>query len=73
MSTTVTDAPTLSVADRCDGCGAQAYVHVTLIGGGELLFCAHHWGRHSDALAAKVAQLRDETERLNEVAAAPDS
>jgi len=73
MSTTVKDAPILSVADRCDGCGAQAYVHVTLVGGGELLFCAHHWGRHSQALKDKTATVRDETERLTEVVSEPEA
>jgi len=67
MSTVTTDSPTLSTADRCDGCGAQAYVHVTLVGGGELLFCAHHWGRHADALKDKAEQVRDETVRLADV------
>ena len=31
----------LTAADRCDRCGAQARVRVTLVSG-ELLFCAHH-------------------------------
>ena len=32
----------LTAADRCDRCGAQAYLRVELQSGGELLFCAHH-------------------------------
>ena len=33
----------LNATDRCDACGAQAYVRVILEStGGELLFCAHH-------------------------------
>jgi hypothetical protein len=66
MSSTLTAAPALSPADRCDGCGAQAYVRVTLVGGGELLFCGHHWGRHGDAIKDKVASVQDETTRLAE-------
>jgi hypothetical protein len=31
----------LTAADRCDRCGAQARVRVTLVSG-DLLFCAHH-------------------------------
>jgi hypothetical protein len=31
----------LTASDRCDRCGAQARVRVTLVSG-ELLFCAHH-------------------------------
>ncbi len=72
MSTTVTDAPTLSAADRCDGCGAQAYVHVTLVGGGELLFCAHHWGRHAEAVKGKASAVRDETGRLADAVSTPE-
>ena len=40
--TAPTDFPPLTNADRCDRCGAQAYVRVVLAGGGDLLFCAHH-------------------------------
>jgi len=31
----------LTASDRCDRCGAQARVRVTLVSG-DLLFCAHH-------------------------------
>ena len=43
-------APSLSAADRCDRCGAQAFVRARLHGGGELLFCAHHGRKHAPAL-----------------------
>ena len=46
MSTSVMDA--LTAADRCDRCGAQAYLRVTMPSGGELLFCAHHARAHQD-------------------------
>ena len=36
----------LSAIDRCDRCGAQAYVRVELAGNAELLFCAHHARQH---------------------------
>ena len=42
MTTTLT-APTLSAEERCDRCGAQAYVRVLLPGGADLQFCGHHW------------------------------
>ena len=62
---TATTAPThLTVADRCDRCGARAYVRVTLPGGGELLFCAHHGRAHQDALRAAEARIQDETAAL---------
>ncbi len=64
-------ATPLSAADRCDRCGAQAYVRVVLTSGGELLFCAHHGREHADALTAAAAAIQDETDRL--VATTPAS
>jgi len=61
---TVTATP-LTVADRCDRCGAQAYVRVTLPVG-ELLFCAHHSREHADAYASIAVEIQDETDRLHE-------
>src|SRR5262249_6640022 len=60
-------APTkpLSALDLCDRCGAQAYVRVVLAGGGELLFCAHHWRQHGEALARVALEIQDETDRLS--------
>ncbi len=62
MSTTVMEA--LTSADRCDRCGAQAYLRVTLPSGGELLFCAHHGREHSDKLKQVALRIHDETARL---------
>ena len=59
----------LTVADRCDRCGAQAYVRVVLATGGELLFCAHHGRQHADALRGVAAEIQDETDRLAETPA----
>jgi hypothetical protein len=56
----------LSVTDRCDRCGARAYVRVTLPGGGELLFCAHHGRAHEGALRAAEARIVDETHALDQ-------
>jgi hypothetical protein len=58
-------APSLTAADRCDRCGAQAYVRARLHAGGELLFCAHHGREHLPKLRDH-AEIRDESERLNE-------
>jgi hypothetical protein len=64
----------LSAADRCDRCGAQAYLKVELLSGGELHFCAHHAREHGDALKAVAANVIDETHRLaDSPAAAPDN
>ena len=59
-------APTLTVADRCDRCGAQAYVRARLTSGGELLFCGHHGREHLPKLQHLATQIEDETDRLHE-------
>jgi hypothetical protein len=58
-------APSLTAADRCDRCGAQAYVRASLHGGGELLFCAHHGREHLPKLR-EHADIHDESDRLTE-------
>jgi hypothetical protein len=55
--------------DRCDRCGAQAYVRVLLPSRLELMFCAHHNRQHAAALAKVAAEIQDETERLMRIAA----
>ena len=72
MTTAVaTGAAALSAADRCDRCGAQAYLKVELLSGGELLFCAHHAREHGDALKAVAAHVIDESHRLGDTPSAP--
>lgn len=64
MNATVTPtAPSLTAADRCDRCGAQAYVRVVL-GSGELLFCGHHAKAYEDKLRASAVAWVDETSSL---------
>ena len=60
----VTTTPPLTAADRCDRCGARAYIRVVLPGGGELLFCAHHGRAHQDALRARDADIQDQSDAL---------
>jgi hypothetical protein len=50
--TTETTPTPLTAADRCDRCGAQAYVRV-LLPVGELLFCARHVQDETDRLLAE--------------------
>ena len=64
VTVTTMTATMLSALDRCDRCGAQAYVRVTLGGGGELMFCAHHARLHEQKLREMSALIHDETERL---------
>jgi hypothetical protein len=56
----------LTAVDRCDRCGAQAYLRVQLKSGGELLFCAHHAREHSDKLREVAEHVQDETGRLSD-------
>jgi hypothetical protein len=63
MSATVTES--LTAADRCDRCGAQAYVRVTLNSGGQLLFCGHHGKAHSAKLSQVALKIHDETSKLS--------
>ena len=64
--TEVTMDPTLTAIDRCDHCGAQAYLRVFLRSGGELLFCAHHASRFRETLQPQAVDWHDESSRLLE-------
>ena len=64
MTSTLASHPPLAAADRCDRCGAQAYIRVTLPSGGELLFCAHHGAKFKDKLAPTALVWEDQTSRL---------
>lgn len=69
MTTAVAPGPSLTAEDRCDRCGAQAYIRVELSGGGELLFCAHHGREHADKLRTVAQNIHDESERLTKTPA----
>ena len=60
MTDTTTTPLRLSAEDRCDRCGAQAFLRVVLPGGGELLFCAHHASKHEAPLRALAVEFLDE-------------
>lgn len=64
MTTAVAPGAALTAADRCDRCGAQAYLRVEMPSGAELYFCAHHGRQHNDALRAVATAIQDETQRL---------
>ncbi len=64
MTTAVAPSAPLTAEDRCDRCGAQAYLRVELQAGGELLFCAHHAREHGDKLKEVAVKLIDETHKL---------
>jgi hypothetical protein len=58
----------LNAVDRCDRCGAQAYVRAVLLNGGELLFCGHHAKEYSEKLKPVAKTIQDETSKLQAVA-----
>lgn len=63
--TTATVSRELNALDRCDRCGAQAYVRVILeSSGGELLFCGHHARAVEATLKPMSSEWHDETSRL---------
>lgn len=53
----------LNANDRCDSCGAQAYVRATLQFG-ELLFCLHHATLNKAALEPVTLKWHDESDKL---------
>jgi ribosomal protein L37E len=54
----------IKVADRCDRCGAQAFVLVKGVTG-ELYFCGHHYVQNQDALSKFAYEIVDEREHIN--------
>lgn len=47
MNSLIQKSPELTALDRCDKCGAQAYVKVYGFNG-ELMFCSHHYSKIVD-------------------------
>lgn len=68
-STQTLNAPVLSAVDRCDRCGAQAYVLVELSSGAGLQFCGHHWGEYEEVLSPKANRIVNELHKLTEMPA----
>lgn len=66
IETTESSAATrpLSALDRCDSCGAQAYVRA-ILNGSELLFCAHHAKKHEEKLRPIADSWHDESHKLH--------
>ena len=65
--TATAELSALTADDRCDRCGAQAYVRVELTAGAELLFCAHHGRKYEEKLRSVATSWHDETARLVDV------
>lgn len=57
------DPHPIDSADRCDRCGAQAYVRVTRPSG-EIYLCGHHYAENKTAVLDGAWAVRDERENL---------
>lgn len=60
--------PELRIADRCDRCGAQAFVGVLLTSDNEhaLLLCGHHYAKNEEAIRAlDPLAIRDDRHKIN--------
>ncbi len=53
----------LTANDRCDACGAQAYIRAEMLDS-ELLFCAHHFTKSEQAIRDASILIHDERHRL---------
>ncbi|MDR2348558.1 MAG: hypothetical protein LBD90_08125 [Bifidobacteriaceae bacterium] len=60
---TIESTNRLMAKDRCDRCGARAYVRA-ILANGLLLFCAHHAREVGPALKAQALQVDDFTADL---------
>lgn len=63
MTQTLLASTNLGALDRCDRCGAQAYVRAVLAAG-ELLFCAHHGREYGEKLAREAVLVEDNSSAL---------
>jgi hypothetical protein len=59
----------LKVTDRCDSCGAQAFVYAKGLAG-ELLFCGHHFNEHESKIMKWAFTIVDARDTIN---SKPDS
>lgn len=64
-------AISLTLLDRCDRCGAQAFVRASVMVGDidkmvDLLFCGHHFAKNEDKLRETALHIQDEREKINE-------
>jgi hypothetical protein len=53
----------LTALDRCDVCGAQAYIRVELASG-DLIFCSHHGNEKKAQLEPVAVSWHDESSKL---------
>ena len=54
----------LKIADRCDRCGAQAFILATGVSG-ELMFCGHHYQKYEYAITQWAYKIINELDTIN--------
>jgi hypothetical protein len=64
MTITTLERSPLSIADRCDRCGAQAFVRAIFVAG-ELTFCGHHGRELRSQLDQGAILVEDATGLIN--------
>ena len=63
-ATTLAQQPSLTIADRCDRCGAQAFIRAVFVAG-ELTFCGHHGRELLVPLQRDALLVEDATDMIN--------
>jgi hypothetical protein len=63
-ASTLTQPASLTIADRCDRCGAQAFVRA-VFATGDLMFCGHHGRELRVPLQREALLVEDATELIN--------
>ena len=63
-ATTLSQSPSLTIADRCDRCGAQAFFRAVFVAG-ELTFCGHHGRELLVPLQREAVLVEDATGMIN--------
>ena len=58
----------LKIADRCDRCGAQAFVLASGVSG-ELMFCGHHYHKYEYKISQWAYKIVNELDTINEKSA----
>ena len=64
MTASTLTQPSLTIDDRCDRCGAQAFVRAVFVSG-ELTFCGHHGRELRVPLQREAILVEDGTDLIN--------
>ena len=64
MTATTLTQPSLTIADRCDRCGAQAFFRAVFVTG-DLMFCGHHGRELRVPLQREAILIEDATDQIN--------